>query len=50
MKFYPYKKGEAEKVLAMLKGRGTQNVLGWFYAVAWNFSHIEGGAQKVSTL
>ena len=26
MKFYPYKKGGAEKVLAMLKGGGTKSL------------------------
>ena len=29
MKFYPYEKGWAEKLLAMLKGGGVQQVLGY---------------------
>ena len=35
MKFYPFEKGEAEKVLAMLK-RGGAHTKNWgsFYAVA----------------
>ena len=43
MKFYPYEKGGAEKVLAMLKG-GHNKFWGSFYVVAWSFSHIVGGA------
>ena len=40
----PLWKGGAEKVLAMLNGRGGHKK-GWgsFYAVAWSFSHIVGG-------
>ena len=38
MKFYPNEKGVQKRF------RGS------FYAVALSFSHIEGGAQKVSTL
>ena len=34
MKFYPYEKGGAEKVLAMLKGGGHNKFWGSFYAVA----------------
>ena len=30
MKFCPYKKGGSVKVLAMLKGGGAQQVLGYF--------------------
>ena len=37
MKFYPYK-----KVLVILKG-AHKKFWGSFYAVAWSFSHIEGG-------
>ena len=33
MRFYPYEKGGAEKVLAMLKG-GHKKFWGLFYAVA----------------
>ena len=47
--FYPYEKkgGGAEKVLAMLKGGGGHKTFwGSFYAVAWSFSHIEGGSIK----
>ena len=46
MKFYPYEKGGAEKVLVMLKG-GHKKFWGRFYPVAWCFSHIVGGARKV---
>ena len=49
MKFFPYEKGGAEKVLAMLKG-GHKKFCGRFYPVAWCFSHIVGGSRKVSTL
>ena len=42
VKFYPDKKGGGE-VLAMLKG-GHKMFWGSFYAVAWSFSHIVGGA------
>ena len=43
VKFYPYKKGGAEKVLAILKGGTTS------FGVV--FSHNEGGGvRKVSTL
>ena len=34
VKFYPYEKGGAEKVLAMLKGAGTKSIGVVFYAVA----------------
>ena len=44
----PLRKGWAEKVLAMLKGV-HERFWGSFYAVASSFSHIVGGAQKVST-
>ena len=44
VKFYPNDRGGgAEKVLAMLFS-------GSFYTIARSFSHIEGAAQKVSTL
>ena len=44
------KRGETEKVLAMLKG-GDKKCWGSFYAGAGRISHIEGGVQKkVSTL
>ena len=50
VKFYPCEKGGGrKKVLAMLKGR-HKKFGGSFYAVAWSFSHIGGGVQKVSTL
>ena len=45
----PLRKGGAEKVLAMLKG-GHKKFRGSFYVVAWSFSHIVGGARKVSNL
>ena len=45
----PLRKGGAEKLLAMLKG-GHNKFWGSFYAVAGCFSHIVGGARKVSTL
>ena len=45
----PLRKGGAEKVLAILKG-GHKKFWGRFYAVARSFSHIVGGARKVSTL
>ena len=34
MKFYPYEKGGAEKVLAMIKGGGHKQFWGSFYTVA----------------
>ena len=34
VKFYPYEKGGAEKVLVMLKGGGHSKFWGSFYAVA----------------
>ena len=43
MKLYPYEKGRAEKVVAILKGGGAQNVLPWLEAGG-------GGAQNVSDL
>ena len=49
VKFYPYEKGGAENVLAMLKG-GHKEFWGSFYVEALSFSHIVGGARKVSTL
>ena len=45
MKFYPYEKGVAKKVLAMLKGQ-HKKFWGSFYAVAWSFSHIVGGGDE----
>ena len=48
VKFYPYEKGVG-KVLAILKG-GHNKFWGSFYVVALSFSHIVGGARKVSTL
>ena len=45
----PLQKGGAEKVLAILKG-GHNKFWGRFYTIAWSFSHIVGGARKVSTL
>ena len=44
----PLRKGTG-KVLAMLK-RGHKKFWGSFYTIASSFSHIEGGAQNVSTL
>ena len=37
VKFYPYEKGGAEKVLAMLKGGGAQQVLGYFLCGSLKF-------------
>ena len=51
VKFYPYKKGGGgAKSFSHTEGGGEHNKF-WcnFYAVAWSFSHIEGG-RKVSTL
>ena len=45
MKFYPYEKRGAEKVLAMLKGEHKQ-FWGSFYAEALSLSYIEGGHEK----
>ena len=46
MKFYPYvKRGGAETVLAMLKGRGHNKFSGSSYTVAC-FSHVEVGDKK----
>ena len=42
MKFYPYEKGGAEKVLAILEGGGHNKFWGSFYS----FSHIVGGHEK----
>ena len=52
--FTPTKKrvgGGAQKVLAMLKkGGGHKKFWASFNEVAWSFSHIKGGTQKVSAL
>ena len=40
----PLRKGEAEQVLDMLKGRHT-TLWGSFYMVALSFSHFEGGGE-----
>ena len=45
MKFNPYEKRGAEKVLAMLKGEHNK-FWGSFYAEALSFSYIEGGHEK----
>ena len=45
----PLRKWRVKKVLAMLKGRHNK-FWGSFWAVARSFSHIEEGAQNVSTL
>ena len=45
VKFYPYEKGGAKKVLAMLTGVHNK-FWGRFYTLALGFSHIEGGGRK----
>ena len=52
MKFYPYEKGGGRKsfISHAEGGGGHKKFWGSFYAVAGSFSHIEGGAPKVSTL
>ena len=52
VKFYPYKKrGGGGKSFSHAEAE-AQKFWGSFYAVAWRFSHIEGGggAWKVSTV
>ena len=50
MKFYPYEKGGGGKSFSHAEGGGQKKFWGSFYAVALSFSHIIGGARKVSSL